>query len=48
MKCGRPLYFSPNFHHRIFIDPSTKEIVLNFTLTNANIQSLPIRKQLLF
>jgi len=48
MKIGKPLYFSPNFYHRLFIDPISKEIVLNFTLTNANIYSLPLRKKILF
>lgn len=48
MKIGKPLYFSPDLHHRIFIDPSTKEVVLNFTLTNVNIHSMDIRKTLLF
>lgn len=48
MKIGKPLYFSPDFHHRIFIDPSSKEVVLNFTLTNVNIYSMDIRKHLIF
>ena len=40
MKVGKPLYFSPNFYHRLFIDPDTDEIVLNYTLTNANLTTL--------
>lgn len=48
MKIGKPLYFSPDFHHRIFIDPTTKEVVLNFTLTNVNIYRTDIRKNLMF
>ena len=48
MKLGKPIYFSPNFFHRLFIDPQTKEVVLNFTLTNQNLFNLPIRKQVLF
>ena len=48
MKIGKPIYFSPNFYHRLFIDPHSKDIILNFTLTNTNIANLPIRKQLMF
>lgn len=48
MKLGKPIYFSPNFHHRLFIDLNTKEIVLNFALTNTNIYKIDIRKKLLF
>jgi len=48
MKIGKPLYFSPDFFHRLFIDSNTKEIIINFTLTNTNIFTLNIRKQIMF
>jgi hypothetical protein len=48
MKIGKPIYFSPNFYHRLFIDPLSKQVVLNFTLTNQNIFTMDIRKHLLF
>ena len=48
MKLGKPMYFSPNFHYRIYIDSITKEIFINFTLTNTNIYTLNIRKNILF
>jgi hypothetical protein len=49
MKVGKPLYFSPDFLHRIFIDNETEDVVLNFTLTNQNIYTMPaIKDYLLF
>lgn len=37
MKIGRPTYFSPDFMHRLYIDQNSKEVVLNYTITNINI-----------
>lgn len=49
MKVGKPLYFSPNFHHRLFVDNDSDEIILNYTLTNANLVTLKgIRKNLMY
>lgn len=48
MKVGKPIYFSPNFLHRLYIDPNTKELILNYTLTNQTILNLNITSQLMF
>ena len=48
MKVGRPLYFSPDFHHRLFVDVETKEIVLNYTLNNEDLLRLSITKELMW
>lgn len=48
MKLGKPIYFSPNFLHRLYIDPNSKELILNYTLTNQTILSLNITSQLMF
>jgi hypothetical protein len=44
MKVGEPMYFSPNFVHRLYIDPNSKKIIVNHTLTNKNILSVDIKK----
>lgn len=44
MKVGEPIYFSPNFVHRLYIDPNSKKIIINHTLTNKNILSIDIKK----
>lgn len=49
MKVGKPLYFSPDFHNRLFIDPETNEVILNYALTNANLVVLTgLRKNLMY
>lgn len=44
MKVGEPIYFSPNFVHRLYIDHQSKKIMVNHTLTNKNILSIDIKK----
>ncbi len=48
MKVGSPLYFSPNFIHRVYIDQNSKKVMINHTLTNKNIIAVDIKKQLMF
>jgi hypothetical protein len=48
MKVGKPTYFSPNFHYRLYLDHDTKKIVLGSTLMNTECLSLDIKKNLMF
>lgn len=50
MKVGKPTYFSPNFHYRLYIDQERKAIVLGSTLMNMECLALSgeLRKQLMY
>lgn len=48
MKVGKPIYFSPSFSYRLYIDQNTKKVMLNHALLNKNVLSVDIRKQLMF
>ena len=48
MKVGKPIYFSPTFTYRLFLDPNTKKVMLNHSLMNKNVLSIDIRKDLMY
>ena len=48
MKLQIPNYFSPNFLYRVYIDATTKKIVLSHTLTNKPLLAADVRKKILF
>ena len=48
MKIGRPVYFSPNFLYRIFIDGESKKITINQNTTNVTVLTLEERKHLMY
>mmetsp|Transcript_21603 Transcript_21603/g.15843 ORF Transcript_21603/g.15843 Transcript_21603/m.15843 type:complete len:95 (+) Transcript_21603:878-1162(+) len=48
MKVGSPLYFAPNFIHRLYIDPNSKKIMINHSLTNRNIIAADLKKVVMY
>ena len=47
MKQIDPIYFSPDFLHRIYINDE-REIIINYTLDNVDLIKLDIKKQIMF
>lgn len=44
MKVGKPTYFSPDFHYRLYIDSDSKKIILGNTLMNTECLSINMKK----
>ena len=51
MKVGKPIYFSPNFHHRMYVDKETKSVKIEYTLNPGginNVAEIHLKKQVMF
>lgn len=48
MQVGKPIYFSPNFQYRMYIDQESNSVILNNTLMNMEVVRMNIVDHLMF
>ena len=51
MRIGKPVYFSPDFHHRLYVDKLSKTVKVEYTLNPGGLNiaaEFNIKKQLMY